>query len=377
MPTVLPAPIALDIARALGGSDGFAGAIIAAGAMPGIISVPILGMLSDRWGRRNTLVGCLIASGVFGLAQGTATSLTVFFIFRIGQALGAAALINLVVVVIADYWDGDERGRLIGRNAAVITAAIGVLPALGGVILQVTGRWQAHVLLYSLGFIAAYAVWLRLPPPREGARAAPSTTGRAVPASATSPRLFSPLALLAVLLGAMFFVLVFGLKLTALPILLERRFDLGPGQRGFIVGLPALVSTPTALLLGALYPRIGRRGALIGGTSAYIVATLAFGWVPAMGVVVVAALVFGLGDGLALPTVQEVAAGAAAPANRGAVISLAVTGTRVGQSIGPIIVGGLIVSPITVGAVFLCGTALASLLLVIVLVAVRTRVLTV
>jgi MFS family permease len=74
-------------------------------------------------------------------------------------------------------------------------------------------------------------------------------------------------------------------------------------------------------------------------------------------------LLYGLGEGVFIPTLQDVVAGAAAPEQRGAVVAVWVGAARAGQTAGPLLAAGLYGATST-STTFMVGGALAAGLVV-------------
>src|SRR3712207_7363843 len=70
---------------------------------------PLLGVLSDRYGRKKILVPALILFGLAGGACAFARSFELLLALRFFQGMGAAALGTLNVTVIGDIYEGRER----------------------------------------------------------------------------------------------------------------------------------------------------------------------------------------------------------------------------------------------------------------------------
>jgi MFS family permease len=158
--------------------------------------------------------------------------------------------------------------------------------------------------------------------------------------------------------GGMLFVLIFGLYLTVLPLLLEDRFGLGAGARGFVLAAPAVASTTVALNLSRLRARFGARRLVLASSVTFAVSALTIGLAPSLIVLLLGALVYGLGEGAAIPTVQDLVAGSAPSASRGAVVAAWVGSARLGQTIGPLLAGAA-VTLVGTGGTFVAGAALA------------------
>lgn len=354
--TLINAPLP-DIVDDLEVSDASAGLLVAAGTLPGIVMAPIVGLLADRFGRRQVLIPCLTLFGVAGLAGALAPTFGVLLATRALQGVGSAGLINLAVVLLADSWDGAARAKVIGQNAAVLTISIAVLPALGGVLAE-AGGWRASFLPYGLALLTALAVHLFVP-----ARQAGPTSGLRQQLRDAAVVVRRPVVWGSIAYGCALFVLIFGLFLTALPLLLDDTFGLGPSARGLVLSVPALGSTVVALNLGRLRPRLGARRLLLGASALFVVAFALVGLAPVLPVLLVGTLVYGLGEGAAIPTVQDLVAGAAPAESRGAVVAVWVGAARLGQTIGPLLTGATL-GVVGAGGAFVAGAALAGTLVV-------------
>jgi MFS family permease len=164
-------------------------------------------------------------------------------------------------------------------------------------------------------------------------------------------------------IGTVIFMLIFGLFLTALPVHLEREFGLSAGQRGLVIASPALTSTVTALRLGWLRARFGVVALLAGASVLFTLAFVVIGVAPTLPVLVGGAMLYGLGEGVFIPTLQDVVAGASAPEQRGAVVAVWVGAARAGQTVGPLLASATYGAAGT-GATFVLGGALAAVLVV-------------
>lgn len=354
--TLVNAPLP-DILDDFGVSDAGAGPLVAAATLPGIVIAPAIGLLADRFGRRQVLIPCLVVFGLGGLGAAVAPSFALLLALRLVQGVGSAGLINIAVVLLGDYWDGAERARLIGYNAAVLTVSVAVFPAVGG-LLAAAGGWRWSFLPYGFALVTALAVWRGLP---ERPTPPPVPVRRQVRDALGVLR--QPLVLGAVSFGFVLFVLIFGLFLTTLPLLLEQRFALAAGQRGFVLAVPATGATVAALSIGRLRARLGRRVLLLIAATLFTVGFTVIGAAPTLVLVFAGAILYGLGEGLSIPTVQDLVAGFAPEASRGAVVAAWVGAARAGQTVGPLL-AALSMDLFGPGSTYLIGAAVAFALLV-------------
>jgi MFS transporter, ACDE family, multidrug resistance protein len=349
----LVGPAIPDILDDFGVPDGRAGLFVAAGTLPGIVVAPVIGLLADRFGRRNVVAPCLVAFGGFGLLSALAPSFEALVGLRLLQGIGSAGLINLAVVIIGDHWDGLDRARRVGQNAAVLTVSLAIFPPLGGLLTEL-GGWRWSFTPYGIGLATAVLVWVRLAPARPAVTVTMRAQARAAGAAARHRDVFGPVGM-----GVVVFVLIFGLFLTVLPLHLEREFGLGAGLRGLVIASPALTSTIAALNLGRLRARVPTAQLLQVASLLFVAGFAAIGVAGALPVLVLGALLYGLGEGVVIPTLQDVVTGAAPPEQRGAIVAGWVGAVRAGQTVGPLALGGLAGS-VGSGTTFVVGAGVAA-----------------
>jgi MFS transporter, ACDE family, multidrug resistance protein len=325
-------PVIPDIVDAFGASDAAAGYIVAAGSLPGVVVAPMIGFLADRFGRREVLVPCMTLFALAGGAAGLSPTLGVLLALRVLQGVGSAGLINLAIVVIGDHWDDSNRARMIGRNSAILTVCLAVFPFLGGALADL-GGWRTPFALYPLGLITAFVIWRGLPRWR-GEKVHPRRQLAEVLPVLKEPR-FVATAVATVIA----FSLIFGALLTILPLYAERQFGLSATGRGILLGLPSVGSTTGALLTGRLTDRFGRRLVLLAAAGLFASALLILGTVPTLVAAGIAVILFGGGEGLMIPSLQDLAITAGTTAQRGTLVATQVGMARLGQTTGPLAIG--------------------------------------
>lgn len=131
------------------------------------ITIPIVGTISDKYGRRPLI---LAGIGVFTLgsvALGFVHSMEGLILFRALQGVGGGTLMAMSFTAIADLFTPIERGRYQGYTGAVWGVSSVVGPLVGGFLTDHLG-WRS-VFFVNLPFaaLAAYFIWrfFRLPAP--------------------------------------------------------------------------------------------------------------------------------------------------------------------------------------------------------------------
>jgi EmrB/QacA subfamily drug resistance transporter len=109
------------------------------------IMMPIIGKLSDDWGRKRLF---LIAVGVFAissLAAGFATNIYMLIIFRVCEGLSGGAFLPSATGIISDAF-GNRRATYIGLFASVFPIGAIIGPNLGGFLIDhLSWRWTFYI----------------------------------------------------------------------------------------------------------------------------------------------------------------------------------------------------------------------------------------
>src|ERR671934_549194 len=101
----------------------------------------VFGSLGDRLGRRRIFS---VGFGVFAVASllcGLSNDPTVLNFFRALQGVGGAAMFATSLALIAQEFEGRERGRAIGIWGATVGGAVAVGPLIGGALTDAFG-WE-------------------------------------------------------------------------------------------------------------------------------------------------------------------------------------------------------------------------------------------
>jgi EmrB/QacA subfamily drug resistance transporter len=117
------------------------------------------GTLADRFGHRRVFVYGLIAFTCASILCGVASSPTFLILARGFQGIGGAAMFATSLSLIAQAFEGPDRGTAFGIWGATIGAAVAIGPLVGGVLTQQIS-WEAIFFVNVPIGIAAVAVSL-------------------------------------------------------------------------------------------------------------------------------------------------------------------------------------------------------------------------
>lgn len=125
--------------------------------------VPIVGKLSDQFGRKGFLLAGIALFLLGSALAGTSHTMTRLILFRGLQGLGAGFMQTLAFTLVADLFPPAERARWQGVFVSVLSLALIVGPALGGAITDhTTWRWVFYVNL-PIGVLALLVLTAWLP----------------------------------------------------------------------------------------------------------------------------------------------------------------------------------------------------------------------
>lgn len=144
----------------LGGFDRYTW-VTTAYLVASTITVPIVGRLSDIFGRKWFYLAGLVIFMIGSFACGTATSMPQLIAFRAFQGLGGGVLMSLVFVIVGDLFAPADRGRIQGVIAAVFGMSSVIGPTLGGFITDtLSWNWIFYINLpISIPLIIAMSLF--------------------------------------------------------------------------------------------------------------------------------------------------------------------------------------------------------------------------
>jgi MFS family permease len=328
------------ITESLGISIKQIGLLITVFTFPGIILTPVLGVLADRYGRKRILVPALLLFGVAGTACAFAGNFQTLLVFRFFQGIGGASLGSLNTTIIGDlYSNRGQKHKLseaMGYNGGVLNIGTASYPAIGG-FLAVFG-WHYPFLLPALAIPVGFLVLVYLKNPE------PETRQNLKEYLANTWKSFQNKEVAGLFIASLVtFIILYGSLLTYFPFFMKRTFGSSVVVIGLYLSLMSVASGITSSQLGKLSKRYSKKHLMITAFILYVLSLFMIPFVPNTLVLVIPTIIHGVANGLNIPSIQSLLAILAPLEYRAAFMSANGMVLRMGQTLGPIIMGSIFV----------------------------------
>ncbi len=271
----------------------------------------IFGPLSDRWGRRNLLLGGMALMVLASVGCAYAESLSELFWMRAVQGFSAASGMVIGRAVLNDVYNRVEAARATSVVSAALALAPIVSPILGGLVEQYIG-WRGNFLISAV-ITAGVLVMLYVGLP-ETHRPKPATISLFASVRHDYNLLLHSRAFMAFCLVNMaIFAGLHGFNAAAPAVMIET-MGLSPvmygalaatGSAGFFIG--SILSSMLATKLGSTRLIDAGVGCLLAGGCGLALYTAL--WGDSIAAIVISRLVWAAGMGLALPNAVTGAVG--------------------------------------------------------------------
>jgi len=134
-----------SIQQSLGAQLNWTGWVITVYQLTMMTMMPLMGRISDEWGRKRVFLACVFIFTASSLLCALATNIYALIFFRFLQAIGGGSLMPSAIGVVGDCFV-EHRARAIGLFTSIFPIG-GILgPALGGIMLNFYS-WKAIFLV--------------------------------------------------------------------------------------------------------------------------------------------------------------------------------------------------------------------------------------
>lgn len=293
------------------------------------------GLLADRVGRRELLVGAALAGGIAQVGLGLSGSVAPLFAWQAVSGVASGASQSALYAAIGDVVPAARLGRAIGWLTLAFQFGFLIGPALAGFSLNFLSLQEVLVISGAPFVLTALVAIFRVPGGRRGGG---------------SWRLAGPIwdlvrrpGFAAATVGVFGSTVIWGTQQAYLPTFATEHLGLPAASIGYIIAIQAVANGLARLPAGRLIDHSGRQGVIVvGGLAAY---SIALGVLPQTSGFWVPTLVLALAVGPTAATFISLGVtfqGFATPQARGLAMGLYNTVLFAGLGVGPVVFGTVI-----------------------------------
>ena len=326
------APALPGIVRDLGISKLDVAWLITAFSLPGMLLAPFVGVLADRFGRKRILVPSIFLFAIAGTACAFTREFNILIIFRVFQGIGAAAMGSINVTLIGDLYLGRRRVEAMGLNASALSIGAAGYPLIGGALAALAWYYPFYLSLIAIPIGIIVLTRLNNPEPDSRENFKSYLVGAwGYLKNMKVAALFAA--------GVITFIIVFGAYLTYFAIYMDDAFNASGFTIGVFMSVSALATAVVASQLRMITRRFSEVMLIKASFAIFGLSLILIPFMPSLWFLLIPVLLLGIAQGINLPSILSTAAGLAPTEYRAAFMSINSSMIRLGQTVGPPIVG--------------------------------------
>jgi MFS family permease len=322
-----------------GSSDFMIGVIVSANALSSMIFGPVWGRLSDKYGRKPILIisqiGTLVSFGILAMAD--STMMLLFSRILDGMFGGQIPTINAVLSDISRPESRSEKMAYMGV-AMLIGSVFG--PMIGGYLGSFNMAYPAYAASFLAGVAIVTSVLVFPETMPEQRRKDLRAQFHGADEDGNAAGLFTRTVKLR--LAQMFgTTMMFGLMMSGMSLILDRRYNSGPMAIGNIAAMMGIIGFIIGMgLMRPLNRRFGENKILVGAIILFGLAYLVYPFMDTIAGFYFFMILLVSGSSLSRPVVRSRLARAVKPNQQGAISGYSTTVRSLAQTIAPLITMG-------------------------------------
>ncbi len=329
-------PLLPTLAQRYGASPLVATSLFACFSICQFISGPILGRISDRVGRKPTLIVSQIGTFAGLMVIALTNRIELLFLGRIIDGLTAGNL-TTAQAYITDVTRPENRTKAFGIIGIAFGIGFLVGPALSGVLAE---RYSYHApFLFAAGLSALSVVLTAtlLPgfPPKGGTTPRESRIAlfkRYIRKDQVNGRL----------LELFLFTWSFSMLMSGLALFLQGRMSYSVAQVGYVFAFSAVIGGSMQGLMGRAAKKLGEARLSLVGFGLMLVGYLLMAQASVLWILLVALGIGSIGSTFTRPTLTTMLTESVPETEHGLALGLSQAGSSIAQTIGPLLSGVLI-----------------------------------
>jgi DHA1 family tetracycline resistance protein-like MFS transporter len=284
-------------------------------------AAPVLGALSDKYGRRPILLLCLLGSAAGYILFGIGGSLGILFLARVIDGITGGD-VGTVFAYIADITKPQDRGKYFGIVGATVGLGFMLGPSVGGLVSHISLSAPLYLAAFLTLLNAAFGYFVLPESLSKGQRNSDFSLHHLNPFTQLSYVLKNNILKLLLFTGVFYFFPFAQLQGIG-SVYLKDALNWSPANIGFFflfVGIGDMITQ--GFLVGKLAPKFGQIKLVLAGFFLTGVAFLLYSFLPIfplISIVVVYLIIYTLGSGLFEPSMNGLVSQIADPREQGRV----------------------------------------------------------
>ena len=326
-------PLLPIYANTLGASNTEIGLISAGFSISNVIFLPIMGRLSDRYGRKLFLCTGLSLMTLISFLFLLAADATDLILLRLLHGFSTSMHFPVAQAYLGDMTPEGQEGKWMGYFNAVLFAGLGAGPLFGGSLNDLLGMDAVFIVTGLLVLISLIATLIFLPEPAKKEATHHSSLSFA---AIRNSSVLKGLLVLQMSVG-----IVFSVTMTFLPILANQKLALSTT----LIGVLLAIRTPVSMIqsyTGRFADTHNRYAQIIGGNLIVLSFMILLPFSTGFWMLLVFNALIMLGIVISQPAATAYVVEEGRTYGMGAVMALFMTAMQTGSSIGPVAIGGVI-----------------------------------
>jgi len=301
------------------------------------------GYLSERYGPRKVLLGCVAVLGASLLLTARITSLWQWYVIQ-GLFMGLITPLPFICLLsLVSKWHVLRRGLALGIAASGVALSSVVFPPLATHLIESLG-WHNATIVLGLIVLAAgipCALVMRTPSKERDSPNLPHVKQTTTLSMSQVPRILTSDWAVPILMVV--FLLSFAPINMTTSHFVNYATDVGASAAvaASMLSVMGVAGVAGRLFIGAVSDRIGSRASLLLCLGPLAASMLLLTWNPPLSVIWVSVVLFGIGNGGPIPLIPVLAGGYSGAENMALMSGVLVASMNIGGAIGPW-VGGFV-----------------------------------
>jgi MFS family permease len=306
-----------------------------------LVSGPLIGLASDRVGRKPMLIISQIGTCIGFIVLARATTLWMIYLSRVIDGATAGNL-SLAQAYIADHTPPEDRARKFGLIGIAFGLGFFVGPSITGYL---SARFGLTAPIYLAAMMSATSILCTTMLLQGGTPTTSLAHKRAALDWRTYAQYFSRPVLRARLLQFLFFMLSFSMFISGFALFAERRFTwnghpFGPREIGYVFGFVGFLGIILqGGLIGRLVRTFGEPRLAVMGFASLAIGYLGLGFSSTVAALLVVSAIASFGNGVLRPALTSLITHQAGRHEQGVVLGLTQSMTSIASIVAPVVAG--------------------------------------